>query len=312
MAKFAKEWQSSKPNPDEGHLKALWQADATALERETELSKEASKRRIASIQALMKPTGLTDSKVAELLKQDRERAEKSLQQGERLVAAPPIDFGPLHRRDVEQAKANADRTGRGNPSWQGYIWTAAYAGFWSEWNGEAEETPNVVLNPAANRVDPRTQTWGEGWWDEDYSRTHAYLAFTFSPPSWGHLHVHVYPWLHGYYCLYSDDAWYKGEWARAEVDTWVDLHQNFWRARDYQRRFTLAGDELHPQRCGRIDSQYTTSYFTNVGAADTVTIRVGVRLYSAAQANGGRSRLDFQAGAANFVFVPYVYWYLHT
>ena len=118
--------------------------------------------------------------------------------------------------------------------------------------------------------------------------------------------------MHGYYSLYSNDAWYKGESARAEVDTWADVHQNYWRARQYRRRFTMAGDELHPERSDRIDRQYGNHYYTNVGASDTVTIRVGVRLYCHAKASGGRSRLNFQTGGADYVYVPYVYWYLHN
>jgi hypothetical protein len=73
----------------------------------------------------------------------------------------------------------------------------------------------------------------------------------------------------------------------------------------------MAGDELHPERSDRIDRQYGISFYTNVGERDVVTTRVGVRLYCYARASGGRSRLDFQTGAANYVYVPYVYWYLH-
>jgi hypothetical protein len=73
----------------------------------------------------------------------------------------------------------------------------------------------------------------------------------------------------------------------------------------------MGGDELHPTRYGRIDGQYANSYYMNVGANDTVTIRVGVQLYCYARASGGRSKLDFRAGAANYVHIPYVYWYLH-
>jgi len=73
----------------------------------------------------------------------------------------------------------------------------------------------------------------------------------------------------------------------------------------------MGGYELNPERSGRRDTQYVNSFYTNVGENDMVTIRVGVRLYCRAKASGGRSKLNFQVGAANYVYVPYVYWYLH-
>ncbi|UCE67604.1 MAG: hypothetical protein JSU85_06225, partial [Candidatus Zixiibacteriota bacterium] len=76
-------------------------------------------------------------------------------------------------------------------------------------------------------------------------------------------------------------------------------------------RFTKAGYEIHPEAEDRIDRQYGVHFYTNVGESDTVTIRIGVRLYCQAAASGGRSLLNFQAGAANYVKIPYIYWYLH-
>lgn len=311
MATIMTEWKSTKPNPDEKHLKTLWQEEIKNLERSLADEGEASRRRQANTLPLLKATGLSQGDIARHLKEDADLSRKSLKEVEQQLAKPPVDFAALHKLDLELARANAKRIEGHNPSWQDWIWDPSYGGGWWAWNGEAEEVPDVTFNVGANRFDPRVQAWGEGWWDADFSRMHAYLAFTFSPPSWGHLHIHTYPWLHGYYSLYSNDAWYKSEYARAEVDTWVDVHQNFWRSRQYQRRFTLAGDELHPERSGRRDAQYGDHFYTNVGENDTVTIRVGVRLYCRAKASGGRSRLNFQTGAANYVYVPYVYWYLH-
>jgi hypothetical protein len=305
------EWQSTEPNPDEEYLQALWKAEIRSFERSIVEEGKASRRRQANTLPLLKGGGLSQGGVAKLLKEDADLSRRSLKEVEQQLVKPPIDFETFHKQDLELAQANAERIEGHNPSWQGFIWAPGYGGAWWEWNGEAEEVPGVTFNVGASRVDPRVQAWGEGWWDADFSRMHAYLAFRFRPPSWGHLHIHTYPWLHGYYSLYSNDAWYKGEYARAEVDTWVDAHQNFWRARQYRRRFTLGGDELHPERSDRIDGQYGHHYFTNVGANDTTTVRVGVRLYSRAKASGGRSKLNFQAGGANYVYVPYVFWYLH-
>jgi len=311
MSIIITEFKSTKPNPDEEHLKTLWQAEIKNLEMSFAEEEEVSKRRKVNTLPLLKAVGFSEEKINQLLKEDKELSVKSLKMAERQVIEPPINFKPLHEQDLELAQTNAKLIKSHNPYWWGYIFQASYGGGWWAYNGEGEEIPKVTFQVGSNRFDPRAQAWGEGWWDADFSEIHAYLAFTFRPPSWGHLHISTYPWLHGYYSLYSNDTWYKSEYARAEVDTWVDIHQNYWRSRQYRRRFTMSGYELHPDRSGRIDAQYVDSSYTNVGENDTVTIRVGVRLYCKAKANGGRSKLNFQAGGANYVYVPYVYWYLH-
>ena len=300
-----------EPNPDEGYLKATWQAEIKSLERSIAEDEKLSSRRRANMLTLVKGSGLTEEDVDNLLKEDRDLSSKSLKEAERGLVKPAFDVEALHEQDLKLARANAERIEGHNPSWQAFIWNASYGGWWGEWNGETEEKPNVTLNVGANRFDPRAQSWGEGWYDADFSNVHAYLVFRFAPPSWGHLHIHTYPWLHGYYSLYSNDTWYKSEYARARLQTWVQVHQNFWRPRQYRLHFNMAGDELHPERSDRIDRQYGNHYYTNVGAGDRVTIAVGVRLYCRAKANSGRSKLNFQAGAANYVYVPYVYCYLH-
>lgn len=313
MAEVMREWESTEPNPDEEHLKALWYAEVESLERSLREAEEASRRQQARIMPLIEGSGLSEDEIVGWLEEDAELSRRSWKESEPQISEPAIDFASLHEQDLSLAQANAESmesTG-GNPWWQGWIFNPSYGGWWSAWNGESEEAPGVTFNFGGSRFDPRAQAWGEGWWDADWSHIHAYLAFRFRPPSYGHLHVHIYPWLHGYYSLYSNDAWYKGEYARAELDTWVQVHQNFWRGRQYWRRFTMSGGELHPERSDRIDGRFYHGYYTNVGAHDTVTIRIGTRLYCRGKANGGRARLNFQAGAANYVYIPYVYWYLH-
>ncbi|UCE66320.1 MAG: hypothetical protein JSU85_16005, partial [Candidatus Zixiibacteriota bacterium] len=277
MPKVETEWKSSEASPDEEHLKSVWNEEVKNLERSLAHTEEASKRRKARTEPLIKAVGLSNADIEKLLKEDRDRSEKALAEAESALAKPPFDIEALHEKDLKLARANAELTkGPGNPSWSGYIWKPSYGGKWMNYNGEAEEIPSASWDTANNRIDPRAQSWGEGWWDWDFSQIHAYLAFTFRPPSWGHLHIHTYPWLHGWYSLYSDDNWYNTVYARAELDTWAQVHQNFWRSIQYQRRFTKAGYEIHPEAEDRIDRQYGVHFYTNVGESDTVTIRIGV------------------------------------
>lgn len=304
--------QEGGSNPDEAFLNKEIEAENRLIENELRRSEEHVKVQRARNEPLMATVGLDNQKTGEQMRDARTRSEDVLLESERLLQKPSLDIEAMHKQDLDLAKANAERMeSPGNPHWQGFIWNSSYGGYWWSRNGEAEETPSCTFNIAADRFDPKAQAWGEGWYDGDYSRIDAYLAFKFTPPSWGHLHIQTKPWFHGYYSLYSDDEWYNSEFAKAEMHSWVGVHQNFWRPTDATRRFALSGQEIHPTRAGRIDRQYHHSYTTNVGAGDPVTIRVGARLYDEARASGSHSKLNFQTGAGNYIYVPYVYWYLH-
>ncbi len=313
MAKLKTEFKSTKPNPDEEHLRTLWQAENRNLARSLAEEVRTSQRRKDNKLPLLKAGGLNDGDIARLLKEDKSLSNRALSEARQKITVPPVgvDFEDLQKRDLKLVQTNAERMELHNPSWYGYDWASNYGGWWKCWNGEAEEVPSVGFNVGADRFDPRAQAYGEGWFDGDFSTINAYLAFQFRPPSWGHLHINISQWLHGYYILYSNEKWYTSGYARAELDTWIQVHQNYWRPRHSHRRFTCAGDELHPTRSGRIDGQYGCSYTTNVGEGDLVTVRVGVRLHCYARASGSFTILNFQAGAANYVYEPYLYWYLH-
>lgn len=309
--KIMKEMKSEKPNPDEKSLKAEFEAEIKTLEKFTTAEKAQSKIKQANIDPLIKASGFSVEDINRKNNQAKSDSKASLKKDEPQLLKPPFDIEARHAQEEALAKRMSEQLSpEGNPYWRGFIWSPSYCGWWISWNGEAEEIPKVQCDTSHNRFDPRAQAWGE-LWDADFSLIHGYLAFTFSPPSWGHLHVHVSPYLHGYYHLYSDDQWYNSAYAKAEIHTWVDLYQNFPRYRQYSRRFTIGGNELHPTRYGRIDRAYSHSYYQYVGQGDTVTIRVGVRLYCYARDCGSHSILNFKSGAANYVRVPYVYWYLH-
>lgn len=312
MEKLVTKWESTEPNPDEKMLRKEWQDEVDSLNRSVELQTEAVRSDNSKLSMLLESANIKKDVIQKQLQQDKKASDEAYKAALKKIAKPTIDIEALHKQELAVVKATAENMkSSGNPFWQGYVWDASYAGAWWEYNGEREEIPSVSFNVGSNRIDPRAQAYGEGWYDADHSRIHAYLAFRITPPSFGHLHLVIRPWLHGFYSLYSNDTWYKSESATADLDTWVDLHQNFWRARHYNDRFRLSGQELHPERSGRIDSQVTESYRIEVGERDPITIRVGVRMYCRGKANGGRARLDFSSGGANYVYVPYVYWYLH-
>lgn len=310
--KTMKEWKREEQNPDDESLKAEFEAEEKDLDDSLAAEEEQSKRKQENVEPLIKASGLSKEEINRRKNKAKADAKASLQRAKPQLLKPPFDIEAQHSREQDLVKHASDQlSSGGNPYWHGYIYPI-YGNYSRGWRGETQEVPSVSFDVSRRRSDPRAQAYGELWeWYSDYSRIDPYLAFRFNPPSWGHLHIYVYPWLHGYYHLYSDDQWWNSAYASAHIDTWVDFYQHFWRSRQSVRRFTLGGTELHPTRYGRIDARYTQHYYGNVGEGDAVTIRVGVRLYCEAKDIGSHSILDFRDGTANYIYIPYVYWYLH-
>ena len=314
MSKLLTQWESTQPNPDEKYLKAIWEDEVNSMEKAFAEEAAEAKRRQTSIMPLVKAAGLNQQEITLRLKELDSLSKKTITLSAQQVSVPPaVDFGQLEKMDLELVK-NIEKKSKElkSTTYQGYVTKASYGGYWYVYNGEAEEKPSTSFTVSQNRFDPKAQSYGEGWYDVDYSKINVYLAFVFNSPAWGQLEIKTYPWLHGYYSLYSNDDWYNSGHARAEVDTWVDVCQNYTRPRQSYRRFTMAGYELHPTRSGRIDTQYGHSYYTDIGENDTVTVRVGVQLYCRVSASGSHSILNFNAGSANYVYVPYIYWRIYT
>jgi hypothetical protein len=305
------EWKSTLPNPEEELLKGLFRAEVANLDKDFSKERAQAEIDLEDIQPLFRASGLEQSELGRMLEEDATRATDAFKSAEPRLLEPSLDIEKLHQKDLASAKEHERLLGTMKATvTEGYIWNSAYGGGWWSWNGEAEEVPAVSFDVPADRFDPRAQAYGEGWYDGDFSLMNAYLAFQFTPSTWGTLDIWVNPWVHGFFQLYANDKWYKSEKATADLDTWVDVHQGYWRSRQQVDRWRISGDELHPERHGRIDTQFSHHYTTTVGGGDRVTVRVGVQLYCYGKANGGRAKLDFRNGSSNYVYVPYVHWHL--
>jgi hypothetical protein len=311
MRKIITEWESTKPNPDEKHLKAVWTVEIENLKRSREYIEKVSQRRRANGLAALKKVGLGHADVEKLVKEDAVGSMQFYKESKSRLVKPTIDIEALHKDDLKLAEEHEKRIKpTGNPAWAGYIRQASYGGHWIGYEGDAHEVPHVTWDVPANRLDADAHAWGKGCYDQDFSEIHAYLAFTIKPPSWGHLQIYTSPWLHGWFSLYSDDEWYNDVYTHATVDAWCDSYQHFWSPRTYQLQFNLGGPEIHPAYANRIDHPLSITHSRNVGEHDTVTIRVGIKIYCFAKASAAHSIVDFLTGDANYVWIPYVYWKL--
>lgn len=305
--------KSTEINPDEDFLNALIDRENDCLRASISEEPIGVKRKLDNLKPVLETAKMTPAMINEEIKHRSLLAKTALTRAMPLISEPAVDIEALHKQDLQLAEELGKKLeSPGNPHWQGFIWNPAYAGAWWTYNGEGEEKPGYQFWSGPKNVDIKSQAYGEGWFDGDYSKIHGYLGFKLhNLPSWGILRIYVPIWVHGYYSLYSNDEWWNSEYARATLHTWVDVHQNFWRPRQYAKRFNMQGDELHPTRYGRIDTYYPHTYRTTVGSSDTVTIRAGALTDCYARAGGTHSILNLLSGNANYIYIPYIYWYLY-
>ncbi len=288
-------------------LKQDWQAELGKLDDAMTAGLDHSIRRQADMFPLLKASGLSETELAGKLDENKRRSKEFVAETEKAMAEEAPDFEALHKQELDFMKSlEAERLITGS----GTLWNPTGGMAWTVWNGEAEEVPTVAFNLPAKRFDCRTRANGDGLFDADFSILRAGFQYVLNPPTMGHLHVYPRLWLNGFHALYSDDEWWNMEYASAKVNTWIQCFQVFPRHRQWRRRFTMRGDELHPAQLGSIVQNLGHDYRIPVAANIPVFINVGVKLRSFARAGGGHSMLDFRTGP-RCVRIPFVQWVLH-
>jgi hypothetical protein len=101
-----REWHSTEPNPDEEHLRALWQAEINNLKASLAEEEEFAQRRRAKIWPLIEASGLSEEDIAGWVEEAAELSRKSLEAAKPQLMEPPFDIEALHEQDVQLARAN--------------------------------------------------------------------------------------------------------------------------------------------------------------------------------------------------------------
>jgi hypothetical protein len=299
-------------DPDADHLNTQIEARNKWVLSTLNSETRSDRMKVADIKTNAKLRGIDTESINRMVIEEETRSRDALLQAQTEVSEPTFDIEAVHEKEMELNKrVEGELTSSGNPYAQGYLYNPSYAGYWRSWNGETEERPRYQYWSGPRNMDVRAQAYGEGWYDSDYSKIHGYLAYRLTPPFYGILRISVSPWIHAWWSLYSNDTWYSSKSAYASISTWIDLHQHWWRSRQYIRRFSRGGDEIHPADRGRIDASCYHVYETNVAHSDTVTIRIGVEAFGKAKGGGSHAVMDVLSGAGNYFYVPLVHWYLY-
>ncbi len=130
------------------------------------------------------------------------------------------------------------------------------------------------------------------WWFSYVSRDYRYFGQTIWVP------------YHGFYIVRSDD----GFWDSKEAHVRMDLS-----AVGYQYNYKSSGttnvlniDSQNIDVNGRVDG-WRTMYYSDLLGADRAYLRVTASFYVYARGGGSYAELNFSAGTANYMGMPWVY-----
>jgi hypothetical protein len=171
----------------------------------------------------------------------------------------------------------------GSVYWQGYspgnfdLWVAA-AGSGSGLFGTGAASFTVYLD----------------WW------------FNFRPEttkSYGHS---IYVPMYGFYIIYADDGFWDSKYARANIGLSARGYQYYYKPESSVTLFDMGDDNIN--RDGRFDGWRWMYYSDLLAAGDQAYLLVSASFYAYARGGGSYSELNFSAGVANYVGIPWVYW----
>ena len=110
--------------------------------------------------------------------------------------------------------------------------------------------------------------------------------------------------FHGFYILYSDDGFWDSKQAHARMDLSAVGYQYNYKAAGSTNVFDLNSQNINVN--DRFDG-WRTMYYSDLLGADRAYLRVSASFYVYARGGGSTAQLNFAAGDANYMGVPWVY-----
>jgi hypothetical protein len=110
--------------------------------------------------------------------------------------------------------------------------------------------------------------------------------------------------FHGFYILYADDGFWDSKEAHARIDLSAVGYQYNYKATASTNVFDMDSQNINVN--DRFDG-WRTMYYSDLLGADQAYLRVTASFYVYARGGGSTAQLNFSAGSANFMGVPWVY-----
>jgi hypothetical protein len=128
--------------------------------------------------------------------------------------------------------------------------------------------------------------------------------FTYRAPqnrTYGHT---IWVPYHGFYILYSDDGFWDSKEAHARMDLSAVGYQYNYKATGGTNVFDLDSQNINVN--DRFDG-WRTMYYSDLLGADQAYLRVTASFYVYARGGGSTAQLNFSAGNANYMGMPWVH-----
>ena len=147
---------------------------------------------------------------------------------------------------------------------------------------------------------------GPGWFGTGAGSFTVYMDwwFTYVAPAnrfYGHT---VWVPFHGFYILYSDDGFWDSKEAHARIDLSAVGYQYNYKSTGSTNVFDMDSQNINVN--DRFDG-WRTMYYADLLGADRAYLRASASFYVYARGGGSHTELNFSAGNANYIGVPWVY-----
>jgi hypothetical protein len=130
------------------------------------------------------------------------------------------------------------------------------------------------------------------WWFTYRATQDRYYAHTIWAP------------FHGFYILYSDDGFWDSKEAHARMDLSAVGYQYNYKSTGSTNVFDLDSQNINVN--DRFDG-WRTMYYSDLLGVDQAYLRASASFYVYARGGGSTAQLNFSAGNANYIGVPWVY-----
>jgi hypothetical protein len=128
--------------------------------------------------------------------------------------------------------------------------------------------------------------------------------FAFKPDASRYYNYIAHVPFHGYYLIHADDGFWDSKEAHVRIDISAQGYQYNWKAQNSTNVFDLNSQNINDN--DRFDGWRTAYYSDLLGGGDTAYLLVSTSFYVYARGGGSYAELNFSAGAANYIGLPYI------
>jgi hypothetical protein len=129
--------------------------------------------------------------------------------------------------------------------------------------------------------------------------------FTFRADASAYYNHTIYVPFNGFYIVRADDGFWDSKEAKVRIDLSARGYQYNWKAGSSTNVLDISSQNINVN--DRFDGWRTAYYADLLGGGDSAYLLVSASFYVYARGGGSYAELNFSAGDANYIGVPWVY-----